>query len=492
VCSSDLVGPSGFAPARPGLLTPGGAGSSSNEAAVNTSGFSVDVYGGTIIYTGTEQQHKRVADLVKSFTEHIVGSRVDVRMYKLHNAEAESVADLLTQLIEDESSRAGTGTGTSPFLPASRVQGQRATQQTPAHVPTLEAPDAAASGEEGGTVPAASGAPVEISIVADADRNQILVKAPARQQAEIEQIIKRLDERRPQVYLEAQIVAINATNNFDWTVETQVNAGQFLLFSSFGLTAAGTAPAGGQAAQGVRTVPPNRTGLTTAVIKSDYVPFVLNTLASKTDSKIISNPRILVNDNETADLRSEREEPFATTTQGTATTTTGQGGVATAGTSLSVTPRISKGGYISLEYQIELSDFVGAPVAGLQPPTQREQFASIVTIPSDSTIIVGGFNLTRKSETDSGIPILKDIPIIGMLFKSFNVTDRRTTIFVFITPRIMTDPNFIDLRLASEGPIDKAGVEGITPELNPVTIRIEDQADSPSRLVPANEAPSGP
>lgn len=482
-------GGGGFAPTRGGVLGIGGAGASAGNtsAEVNTSGFTVDEEAGTLIYAGTEQQHKRVAELVKNFTEHIVGSRVDIRMYKLHNAEAASVAGLLTELISDSSQ--SNQTGTSPFLPSSRVAGSRA-QRAQSTTPTLEAPDdPAATGEEGGGA-AASGAPVEISIVADDDRNQILVKAPARQQAEIEQIIKRLDERRPQVYVEAQIVAINATNNFDWTVETQINAGQFLLFSSFGLSTAGTAPAGGQAAQGVRTVPTGRTGLTSAVIKSDYLPYVLNTLASKTDSKIISNPRILVNDNETADLRSEREEPFATTTQGTATTTTGQGGVATAGTSLSVTPRISKGGYISLNYEIELSDFVGTPVAGLQPPTQREQYTSSVTIPSDSTIIVGGFNLTRKSETDAGIPILKDIPIIGMLFKNLSTTDRRTTIFVFITPKIMTDPNFIDLRLASEGPSEKAGIDGIIPVLEPVSIRIEETPTN--RLVPANEAPSGP
>ncbi|MBL8746118.1 MAG: hypothetical protein JNK58_07155 [Phycisphaerae bacterium] len=487
-------GGGGFSPQRGGLLGPnvGGGGAGAGGAVeVNTSGFTVDTEAGSLIYSGTEQQHKRVAELVKNFTEHIVGSRVDIRMYKLHNAEAASVADLLTQLIQDPSQ--STQTGTSPFLPASRVSGQRAQRSTQANAPALEAPEpaAAAAGEEGATG-ASSGAPVEISIVPDEERNQLLVKAPARQQSEIEQIIKRLDERRPQVYVEAQIVAINTTKNFDWTVETQINAGQFLLFSNFGLSTAGTAPPGGQAAQGTRIVPTGRTGLTSAVIKSDYLPFVLNTLASKTDSKIVSNPRILVNDNETADLRSEREEPFATTTQGTATTTTGQGGVATAGTSLSVTPRISKGGYISLTYEIELSDFVGAPVAGLQPPTQREQYSSSVTIPSDSTIIVGGFNLTRKSETDSGIPILKDIPILGMLFKSFNVTDRRTTIFVFITPKIMTDPNFIDLRLASEGPMEKSGIEGITPALEPVLIRIEDSATPSGRLVPSNEAPSGP
>lgn len=453
------------------------------EAQVSTSGFSVDTATGAIIYTGTEAQHKRVAELVKNFTEQIVGSRIDIRRYKLHNADAESVVQILTQLIQDDSQQAA---GTSPFIPASRVQGLRAPRAPAAAQPA----ETGETGEEGAGALLAS--PVEISIVSDTERNQIIVKAPARQQAQIEQIIRDLDERRPQVYVEAQIVAITTNDDVSWAVETQINVGQFLLFSNFGLSTAGTAVGAQQAAQAPRVVGTGNSGLTTAIIRSEYVPFILNTLQSKTNGKIISNPRILVNDNETGELSSEREEPFATTTQGTATTTTGQGGVATAGTFLTVTPRISKGGYISLEYEVELSSFVGQPTAGLQPPTQRERYSSQVTIPSDSTIVVGGFSLTQNTESDRGIPILKDIPIIGMLFKALTITKRRTTIFVFITPRIMTDPNFIDLRLASEGPIHHVGVEGITPPLEPVRIPISPTDDAARRRLPVNEAAERP
>ena len=80
-----------------------------------------------------------------------------------------------------------------------------------------------------------------------------------------------------------------------------------------------------------------------------------------------------------------------------------------AGTKLEVTPRISQGGYLSLEYAIELSSFdrTVAQAQGLQPPRQTENYDSTVTIPSDSTIVVGGFTLSQASESDSGIPLLK-------------------------------------------------------------------------------------
>jgi type II secretory pathway component GspD/PulD (secretin) len=468
------------------------------EAQTNTSGFSVDSETGTIIYYGTEAQHARVADLVKTFTDQIQGKRIEIKMYKLQNAEAESVADILTQLVQEQ----GSGrTGTSPLVPSSRVQGNRqqrlqrnqsaAEQGTGAQLTPDGQPvgSEVAAGEEtaGGTSLTAN--PEEVSIVADTDRNQIVIKAPARQQAEFERIIKDLDLRLPQVYIEAQIVSVTTSEDFSWTVETQINAGQFLLFSSFGLSTAGTAAGGQQAAQAVRNVVTGRPGLTSAIIKSDYVPFILNTLQSQTEARIQSTPRILVNDNQQGSISSNREEPFSTTTQGTATTTTGQGGVATAGTTLDVTPRISGGGYISLEYSIELSSFVGNPSAGLQPPRQTENYDSTVTVPSDSTIVVGGFTLASESETDRGIPFLKDIPILGAAFKDYGSSKRRTTIFVFITPTIMNDPNFIDLRLATEGPMRRMNVEADTPPLEPVRIPITEANVLSSRRIPQNKAP---
>lgn len=465
-----------------------------NEGRVNTSGFTVDIETGSIIYQGTDAQHARVAELVRTFTEQIQGKRIEIKMYKLQNATAESVSDILNELVAESGSR----TGTSPLVPGSRQQGLRTSRTTrdpnlDAQAATLEGADTAAA-TTGGEGDSAGGValtvdPEEVSIVADEDRNQVVIKAPARQQAEFERIIRDLDVRQPQVYIEAQIVSVTTSNDFNWTVETQINAGQFLLFSNFGLSTAGAAAGGNQAAQAPRIVGTGNRGLTSAIIKSDYVPIILNTLQSQTKAKIQSRPRILVNDNQEGTISSQREEPFATTTQGTATTTTGQGGVAEAGTVLTVTPRISGGGYISLEYEIELSSFVGNPSSGLQPPKQKENYESSVTVPSDSTIIVGGFTLASESESESGIPILKDIPLIGALFKSYGSTNRRTTIFVFITPTIMTDPNFIDLRLATEGPMKRMGVENDTPDLESIRIPIRESDVGSSRRVPQNLAP---
>ncbi len=491
---------------RGGFASPIGLGAgragASQEQEPSGSGFSVDAENGVLIYFGTTEQHQKVGELVEMFKAQRIGSKVEIKAYKLHNTKAEDVQGLLEDLINAGQNQR---LGTSPLIPRSAQSlasrgGTRTIGAT--RSPTLdqalpaepgatgaETPDAATGeGGEGGVALAATEG--EVTIVADPAHNQLLIKAPTRLHVEFERIIRVLDQRQSQVYIEAQVVAVTTDESFTWTVEMQVNAGQFLIFSSFGLTSPGTATGGDQASQAPRIVPAGNRGLTSAVIKSQYVPIVINTLATDANARVVSHPRILVNDNETGSISSQREEPFASTTQNASTTTTSQGGVATAGTVLNVTPRISAGGYITLEYTIELSDFTAQGQNGLQPPKQTENYESMVTIPTDSTIVVGGFTLLTRREGESRIPVLGKIPILGWLFKSTNRSGRRTTIFVFITPTIMDSQNFGDLRLMTEGPMKTLGVASVTPPLEPEVIPITPADALPSRRIPSNRSPS--
>jgi len=259
--------------------------------------------------------------------------------------------------------------------------------------------------------------------------------------------------------IEAKIVSVTVTNNFRFAADVQLSAGQFEFLSTFGVTTSGTS------LTDPRTIVGNNTGLTSAFIRSDYLPIAINALETIGDAKLISSPRILVNDNAEAEVVSNFEEPFSSTTQGTATTVTSQGGTAEAGTTLHVEPRISAGGYLVLDYSIELSAFVGDGQGGLQPPRQTENYHSTVTIPSDTTIIVGGFVSIDESDDETKIPFLSDIPFLGELFKSTSKGKNQRMIFVFITPKILDDPNFRDLRLATEGPLKDVELEGSVPAL---------------------------
>jgi type II secretory pathway component GspD/PulD (secretin) len=218
------------------------------------------------------------------------------------------------------------------------------------------------------------------------------------------------------------------------------------------------------------------------------VPVAIQTLATYGKTRTLSNPSILVNDNQTANLISEREVPFSASSQGTSTTITSQGGTASAGTVLEVTPRISEGGDITIQFDVELSSFIGASVGGLQPPAQRDQYTSWVTLPSDSTIVVGGFRLNTQDKQERKVPLLGDIPLIGALFKSYTEDLSDSVIFVFITPKIMRDPSGADLLLITEGPLAEVGLEPDIPFLEPALMPIVGSLGAEERLIRNNAA----
>ncbi len=359
----------------------------------------VNVEQGTIIYYATPSQHEGLALLIERLdTEQ---DRVVIEEYELDHADAEDVAEVLLALLENARPVAD-----SPLLPQ---QGQ-APGSTPPGQP--QAPQGDVVGGEGSGI---SITPSEdVFVVADVSRNQILVKAPLGQQEEFGRLIRKLDERRPQVYIETQIVAVSSSEDFKLAVETQIVAGQFGLQTDFGLTSASE----GAGFLNPRNVSTALGGLTTAVIKSEYVPIVINAIQTNSSGRLISSPQLLVDDNEEAEIVSLEQQATTTSQQGTATTQTSFGGYEDAGTTLRVTPSISKGGYMRLDYEIELSNFVGQGSNGIPPPRQQRNISSdSVTIPSDTTIVVGGIKTQDIRDTVIKVPWIGDIPLIGVLFR---------------------------------------------------------------------------
>lgn len=461
--------------------TPGGGrlglgfGQQDSIANVGGSRFLVDLDTGSLLYYGTPAQHETLGKLVESFAEQAVGRRVEIKNYKLSHARAEDVAELLNELLAAPTERQGQ----SPFLP------QAGTQQNLGGL--RQQITEALQGE--GEAPAEGDVSIisleEVTIVADDVHNQILVRAPARQQAELERIIRQIDLRQPQVFIEAQIVSVTSNNSFDWAVEAEVRPGEFLLFTNFGLSG------GASTETEVRSVPNSLNGVTSALIQSDYVPFIVRALENNSEQALISSPRILVNDNAEATLTSTRDEPFATTTQNAGTAVTAQGGIVSAGTTLTVEPSISSGGFLSLAYSIELSDFDSdAQQPGLAPPTNTESYDAEVTVPSDMTIVVGGLVQRNEGEVENKVPIIGDIPFLGALFKRYSQDYRYRTIFVFITPRIVYPDNAERMRLITEGPMAAVGIEDDVPRLEPVMIPIDSVDVLLRRLLPENRAPT--
>jgi general secretion pathway protein D len=212
---------------------------------------------------------------------------------------------------------------------------------------------------------------------------------------------------------------------------------------------------------------------------------IINATQTNTDVRILSTPQLLVNNNEESTIASVSEQPFNEISQGN---NGGQnietfGGFEEAGTTLTVTPSISNGGFIRLVYDIEFSNFTAAQgIEGSPPPRDRNTLSGTATIPSNGTIVLGGITVEDVRDTILKVPFIGDIPLVGELFRRTSKINNRSKLYVFLTPRIMTDPNFNDLKLFSQGPQAEMELEDGLPELEPAII------DTPGSVVDEDDA----
>jgi type II secretory pathway component GspD/PulD (secretin) len=136
-----------------------------------------------------------------------------------------------------------------------------------------------------------------------------------------------------------------------------------------------------------------------------------------------------------------------------------------------LTPHISEGDHLQLEYVITLNSFSGQSSSGVPPPRETDSVQSKITIPDGSTVIVGGLNTTNDSFTRQTVPIIGDIPILNLLVSQQSRTNSKSTLFVFIKPTILRDDQFADLKFFSEQDSHAAGLSPDYPQSDPLLIR---------------------
>lgn len=446
----------------------------------------VDETRGTIVYYGTEEQHSILKELI--ITLNIQSEKVVIKAYKLRYNKAEDVANVIMGLINNQTPR-----GEGGLLPDGSAQ-PMAFFNGGFQDPSL----LNGRNQTNYTQPAGEGEDEDLMldrssfVIADEKNNQVLVKAQAGQQDDFKKLITKLDLRRPQVYVEAKIVAVTADDRLRLAFENQLinaNGTGGVLNTNFGL---GSFASGAtQPLLQQKTVSASLSGFTAAVIRSDQVPIVMRALANETDSRIVASPQLLVDDNEEAEVTSVDSQPVPTRIVRDGGSDSGNDVVTSdreveAGTTLKVTPQISDGGSLKLKYEIELSSFTGEGTNDLPPPRQVNTVKSeSVTVPHDSTVVVGGLVVDQKTKSVAKVPLLGDIPLFGLLFQDRNTGNRQTVLYIFLTPKILRDENFQDARLLTKGPQSRAGLPEDIPVMMPTTVEIITQEDLEARFGPA-------
>ena len=175
---------------------------------------------------------------------------------------------------------------------------------------------------------------------------------------------------------------------------------------------------------------------------------VLNALAEVTNVKVISSPKLMVLDNQSARLQVGDQVPVAT--QSSVSTANPDAPIVNSvslvdtGIILEVKPTVNDGGLVSLQVLQEVSDATVTQSSGIDSPTiQKRRVESRLAVQSGETIVLAGLIRDRKEVGESGIPVLKDVPVLGNLFKTTNERDDRTELIVLITPRVVRNPTEI-------------------------------------------------
>ena len=433
--------------------------------------FSASELNNQIIAEGGDADHDRLSKVIAAIDRPMPAGSSGIRIYRLENSTAEEVAKILQDIIN------GAASGSTPN-PRVRVQVGAKDYGIERVAPPLTAggatPTPAPSTGNPSPATAAGGSEViPPQVTAAPEINAVVVKASIAEQDSLGQLIKDLDKPRDQVMLEVTLVTVRKNNTFNLGVELATAQADdsglnTVAFSTFGV---GTVdPTAGT----VRVANPPPFGLNLAVFRSDYLSVVLNALKSSGDTRIMSAPKVLVEDNAQADIRQLAKEPYAVASQGNNSTITSFGGFAEAGTELRVVPHVSRDDWLRLEYEVNLSSFTQRTpqqlVANLPPPVRQNTSAGTVRVPSDFTVVLGGLLSTQNELTRQGIPILSDIPLVGSLFGTQTHNDIHETLFIFIRPIVMRDKSFRDLRLLSENDVHKAKLKRQDLPTNPLKI----------------------
>jgi type IV pilus assembly protein PilQ len=287
-------------------------------------------------------------------------------------------------------------------------------------------------------------------ISVDLRTNSLIVKDTVEVMERMRRIVETLDTQTPQVLIEGKIVEV--TENY----AKRIGLGNGVQFGydPIGLKTSGTQPSpigsgtstGGNAGPGFSfNTAPALTGGAGTVFglsvarfnRMVNLNFALQLLETESKAKIIASPRVITQNKKRARIAST-DTIAVPVTLGAGDNAQTSFDDATASLALDVTPQVTNEGSINLEIELQKEQFGARPEDGAPPDKQSREITTNVLVDNGSTIVLGGIYNYEFSESHSGVPFLKDVPLIGWLFRSpHNPETRKNELVIFITPRVI-------------------------------------------------------
>jgi len=370
----------------------------------------------SLLVNATSEQHAQIALIIGYVDSETERASIPYVVYPLENQDPAELAQILTQLITE----------------TTQTQDQEGKIVSSTTTKLLED---------------------DIVIIPDPATYSLIVYASKKNQQWIGNIIRQLDEYRAQVLLDVTLVAITKDDDFQFSLD--------LLTKYPTISTVDEIVGGDPVALGGRFWEASSTsGSGEFFYNDDHVQALLKAVKNRKWGRILSRPKLLVNDNQEGQIIQNRTiyitETDVTTVATTTTPTTSTDVKFTpyqTGIDLKIKPHISKGNQLRLEITLQRDDFDGEPtevtvgqnLTVQKPADERSnQITSVVTVPDGYTVILGGIETLSQQKAGSKVPILGDIPLIGGLFNSINNIDTQSRLYIFVKAHILRPSETVD------------------------------------------------
>ena len=363
--------------------------------------FTVDVRSNAVVVSAVKSQMDEIEQLVHELDSDTLEQGLLV--VPLRNADAANVAKIMTDLLN-------------------AARDQRRPQS--------------AGGPAADTTTALVALSYDVKIVADADSNSLLVTTSPKHFPRIRQMIQDLDRERKQVLLECLVAEVTLDDAGQLGVQWQTNWIRDIA------GAGGRRPAGGAPSAASERSPRGSSYVST----SDKLGLTIQALQTEGKLNVLSSPKILAMENQAAQISVGEDVPFITNsriTQNGDTVNTIQ--YQNVGVILKVTPKINERGEVRMVVHPEVSEIgpqsEAVPISNnVTSPVFNDNFADTTVVVNDGeTAVIGGLIRNELNETVQKLPILGDIPLIGLAFRYKSVEKKKVELLVLLTPHVVDD-----------------------------------------------------
>ncbi len=376
---------------------------------------------------------------LKEFDKAETGGGSKVYVYFVQNGNAAEIADTLSRLFLGRSSLQSSSKKQVVVKQTSKSSlTDSKTSSTPLRQTTTPSKSSSAGSPS-------SEISEDVEIIADEVNNAVLIRSKPKDYNIIMDVVKQIDRLPRQVLIEVLIMDVVLKDDLQYGVEWFLkNKGVKFGYTNLNADAA--------LSNGTNIV--ENTALGKGLAGLSYSLFnssgalrgLVKVISEKTDVNVLSTPNILAVDNQEASIEITSEVP----TLGSVTNLNTENPLQSidyknAGIILKVKPSINNSGIVRMEIQQEVSEPLSETTAGINSPTFRSRKANTLIVAKDGeTVVIGGLMQTKKTNESDGIPILKDIPILGIPFGSRKIENEKTELLFALTPHVVHNTNQSD------------------------------------------------